>query len=79
MYNTLSANRTKWSNKLKKFVGFCWRIVSVFAHFVGLALKGLNNIQWLKLIMPADINYLLFLTSFSTVRVTHISPKLHFI
>ena len=40
----LSANFTKWSNTLKQFVGKlptnCW---SVFNHFVGLALKGLNG------------------------------------
>ena len=36
----LSANRTKWSNTLKQFVGS----VSVFDHFVGLALKGLSFI-----------------------------------
>ena len=33
--NLLSANTTKWSNKLKQFA-------SVFGHFVGLALKGLK-------------------------------------
>ena len=38
--NPLSANPTKWSNTLKKFVGCCRRIVlSVFDHFFGLALK----------------------------------------
>ena len=43
-FNPLSASRTKWSNTLKQFVGKlptnCW---SVFNHFVGLALKGLNG------------------------------------
>ena len=33
--NPLSANPTKWSNTLKQFVGK----LSVFDHFVGLALK----------------------------------------
>ena len=40
---TLSANPTKLSNTLKQFVGkFPTNCVSVFDHFVGLALKGLN-------------------------------------
>ena len=40
--NPLSANRTKWSNPLKQFVGNC---LSVFDHFVKLALKGLKKLQ----------------------------------
>ena len=41
--NPLSANPTKWSNTLKQFVGeLPMNCVSVFDHFVGLALKGLN-------------------------------------
>ena len=43
-FNPLSANPTKWSNTLKQFVGnlptYC---LSVFDHFVGLALKGLSD------------------------------------
>ena len=40
--NPLSANITKWSNKLKQFVGkLPTNCLSVFEHFVGLALKGL--------------------------------------
>ena len=42
-FNPSSANPPKWSNPLKQFVGFCRRIVlSVFDHFVKLALKGLT-------------------------------------
>ena len=41
-FNPLSANLKKWSNTLKQFVGnlptYC---LSVFDHFVGLAIKGL--------------------------------------
>ena len=37
--NPFSATFTKWSNKLKQFVGN----LSVFDHFVGLALKGLSK------------------------------------
>ena len=40
--NALSANPTKWSDTLKQFVGkLPTNCLSVFDHFVGLALKGL--------------------------------------
>ena len=40
--NPLSANPTKWSNTLKKFVGnLTTNCLSVFDHFVKLALKWL--------------------------------------
>ena len=39
----LSANFTKWSNTLKQFVGkFPTNCLSVFDHFVGLALKEIS-------------------------------------
>ena len=42
-FNPLSANPTKWSNTLKQFVGkLTMNCLSVFEHFVGLALKGLR-------------------------------------
>ena len=38
----LSANPTKWSNTLKRFVGnLPTNYLNVFDHFVGFALKGL--------------------------------------
>ena len=41
-FNTLSTNPTKWSNTLKQFVGnLPTNCLSVFEHFVGLALKWL--------------------------------------
>ena len=41
--NPLRVNHTKWSNTLKQFVGkLPANCLSVFDHFVGLALKGLN-------------------------------------
>ena len=44
--NTLSANPTKWSNTLKQFVGNLPKnCLSVFDHFVKLALKGLRIFQ----------------------------------
>ena len=43
LFNSLSANSTKWSNTLKQFVGILpTNFLSVFDHFVGLALKGLR-------------------------------------
>ena len=41
--NPLSTNSTKWSDTFKQFVDFCRRIVWVFDHFMGLALKGLKR------------------------------------
>ena len=41
--NPFSTNPIKWSNTLKQLVGFCWQIVWVFDHFVGLGLKGLKH------------------------------------
>ena len=41
--NPLSTNFTKWSNKLKQFVAkLPTNCLSVFDHFVKLALKGLT-------------------------------------
>ena len=40
--NPLSADPAKWPNTLKQFVGnLPTNCLSVFGHFVGLALKGL--------------------------------------
>ena len=40
--NPLSTNPTKWSNTLNQFVGkLPTNCLSVFDHFLGLALKGL--------------------------------------
>ena len=42
--NPLSDNPTKWSNTLKQFVdNLPTNCLSVFDHFVGLALKGLTK------------------------------------
>ena len=44
-FNPLSANFTKWSKTLKQFVSnLSTNCLSVFDHFVGLALKGLMMI-----------------------------------
>ena len=48
--NPLSANPTKWANTLKQFVGnFSTNGLSVFDHFVGLALKVLTQVKLQKL------------------------------
>ena len=45
-FNPLSTNFTKLSNTLKQFVGkLLTNCLSVFDHFVGLALKGLSFIE----------------------------------
>ena len=45
--NPLSANPEKWSNTLKQIVGNLPTIcLSVFDHFVNLALKGLRKVQY---------------------------------
>ena len=45
LLNPLSANPTKWSNTLKQLVGnLPTNCLSVFDHFVGLALKGLKHL-----------------------------------
>ena len=45
--NPLSPNFTKWSNTLKQFVGKLWtNCLSVFDHFVGLALKGSRVLEY---------------------------------
>ena len=42
--NALGVNPTKWSNTLKQFVGnLPTNCLSVFDHFVKLALKGLSK------------------------------------
>ena len=60
LLNPLSAKFKKWSNTLKQFVGkLPTNCLSVFDHFVGLALKGLNepfiifpisNYRWIKVV-----------------------------
>ena len=49
-FNPLSANPEKWSNTLKQIVGNLPTIcLSVFDHFMNLALKGLKNFTWSNL------------------------------
>ena len=57
--NPLSANPTKWSNTLKQFVGNLLTIcLTLFDHFVKLALKGLTvNIPNMKIQSWIKINW----------------------
>ena len=49
-FNRLIAKFTKWSNTLKQFVlNLSTNCLSVFDHFVGLALKGLRDQKHLSL------------------------------
>ena len=49
-FNSLSANPEKWSNTLKQIVGNLPTIcLSVFDHFMNLALKGLRHKTSLKI------------------------------
>ena len=48
-FNLLSANFTKWFNTLKQFVGnLPTKCLSLFDHFVGLALKGLRSASFMQ-------------------------------
>ena len=75
----LSANPTKWSNTLKRFVGnLSINCFSLFYHFVGLSLKGLRFI--LQVILVCRILCLTYvilsaicyhLGNFENVKKTH--------
>ena len=50
MINPLNANPIKWPNTLKQFVDkLPTTCLSVFGHFVNLALKGLRKSKTLKM------------------------------
>ena len=75
IFNPFSANIAKWSNKLKQFVGsLTTNCLSVFDHFVGLALKGLtvSLVIWLTDYEESFIN---ILYSGSMDWVKGIQPK----
>ena len=59
LLNLISANPAKWSNKLKQFVGnLPANCLSVFNHFVKLALKGLkisSQFQLMRKIMKIKL------------------------
>ena len=56
--NSLSASPTKWSNTLKQFVGnLPTNCLSVFDHFVKLALKGLRLSHKIILIFSTQLTF----------------------
>ena len=59
--NPLSANPIKWSNTLKQFVGnLITNCLSMFDHFVKLAFKGLNPLEF-------QVRYLALFLLFSII------------
>ena len=61
-FDPLSANPTKWSNSVKQFVGkLPTNCLSVFDHFVNLALKGLKTI-------PLNIDTSYYLVNMISVK-----------
>ena len=57
--NPLSANPTKWSNTLKQLVGnLPTNCLSVFDHFVNLALQGLRLKTLLQSLLKPDTNFI---------------------
>ena len=69
--NLLSAKLTKCSKTLKQRVGFCQRIVvSVFDHFVELALKELKSFQ------PHTVQEMVTFVSHGTDFITKTVSKL---
>ena len=66
-FNPLNANPEKWSNTLKQIVGNLPTIcLSVFDHFMNLALKGLKNQQQNQKIIfssaPLKLTQVVFVT-----------------
>ena len=62
--NPLSANPTKWSNTLKRFVGnLLTNCLSVFDHFMQLALKGLKLSNFGLMAMLPNLQFAFFMLS----------------
>ena len=71
----LSVNFTKWSNTLKQFVGnFSDELLSVFHHFVGLALKGLTTARLNKWIASRRYHFdILYLDFYKAINISVLS------
>ena len=68
--NPLSTNPTKWSNTLKQFAGnLATNCLSVFDHFVKLALKGL------RASFQNIVNLKAYINLFYTIRLTIFGNK----
>ena len=69
--NPLSANPTKWSNTLKQFLGkLPTNCLSVFDHFVKLALKGLINMILIETKTYINLKYKLQRLHFELSHIT---------
>ena len=67
----LSANPTKWSNTLKQFLGkLPTNCLSVFDHFVRLALKGLP-----RLVNDSNIDFIVFPRPMNIVPLNNMQSK----
>ena len=67
--NPLSANPTKWSNTFNQFIGnLPTNCLSVFDHFVGLALKGLSDLRFDQLTSTQRMCNALFIFGVSLVN-----------
>ena len=82
-FNPLSANPTKWSNTLKQFAGnLPTNCLSVFDHFVKLALKGLRcELRQSKnskyyLIQISSSHYLPFYQNHERIRTSFHNRKM---
>ena len=81
-FNPLSANPTKWSNTLKQFVSnLPMNCLTVFDHFVKLALKGLSidelPLKGTTVFLKADLFKRL---SLSMPRISYCArPRFYFI
>ena len=75
-FKPFSANFTKWSNTLKQFVGnLPTNYLSVFDHFVRLALKGLNT----RPRFPAKLTLLvLFLNTNNLILFFRFQSRWHY-
>ena len=73
-FDPLSAIPTKWSNTLKQFVSnLPMNCLSVFDHFVKLALKGLRGIHGKFDICHTDYNIHSKLRIFPSKFIIHVS------
>ena len=73
--NPLSANPIKWSNTLKQFVGnLPANCLSVFDHFVGLALKGLTVTRFSNLDVRRILQHFRLINS---AQLLHLRNMIH--
>ena len=78
-FNPLGANPTKWSNTLKQFVGnLPTNCLSVFDHFVILALKWLTLLDLLKLCVGFCLSEKMGESISFSVSPTHLKSILAF-